>query len=108
MCAMGVQSVVTRLGGYVFPTTMVTGTLTLLGMDSAQALFGSQPDGERAVVVRRVKAFSRVVLAFAVGAGVGGLMTAVVQFWAIVLPLAAVGLCAWGQARVDSQQRLDA
>ena len=105
--AMGVQSVVTRLGGYVFPTTMVTGTLTLLGMDSAQALFGAQPDGERAVVVRRVKAFSRVVLAFAVGAAVGGLVTALVQFWAIVLPLAAVALCARGQARVNSQQRLD-
>ena len=107
VCAMGVQSVVTRLGGYVFPTTMVTGTLTLLGMDSAQALFGSQPNGERAVVVRRVKAFSRVVLAFGVGAALGGLMTALVQFWAIVLPLGAVGLCAWGQARVNSQRVLN-
>lgn len=103
VCAMGVQSVVTRLGGYAFPTTMVTGTLTLLGMDSAQALFGAQPSGERAVVVRRVKAFSKVVLGFAVGAALGGLMAAVVQFWAIVLPLGAVAMCAWGQARVDSR-----
>ena len=105
--AMAVQSVVTRLGGYAFPTTMVTGTLTLLGMDSARALLGAQPDGERAVVVRRVKAFSRVVLAFAVGAALGGLMTALVQFWAIVLPLAAVALCAWGQARISSQRTLE-
>ena len=108
VCAMGVQSVVTRLGGYVFPTTMVTGTLTLLGMDSAQVLFGTQPSAERAVVVRRIKAFGRVVLAFAVGAASGGLMTGVVRFWAIVLPVAAVALCAWGQARVDSPQHSDA
>ena len=105
VCAMGVQSVVTRLGGYVFPTTMVTGTLTLLGMDSAQVLFGTQPSADRAVVVRRVKAFGRVVLAFAVGAAIGGLMTATVHFWAIVLPIVAVALCAFGQARVDSPQR---
>ena len=108
VCAMGVQSVVTRLGGYVFPTTMVTGTLTLLGMDSAEAIFRRQPDGERAVVVRRIKAFSRVVVAFAVGAAVGGLMTALVQFWAIALPLAAVAICAWGQARVSGHERHDA
>jgi uncharacterized membrane protein YoaK (UPF0700 family) len=102
VCAMGVQSVVTRLGGYVFPTTMVTGTLTLLGMDTAQVLDGAQPAGERAVVMRRVKAFSRVVLAFAVGAALGGLLTAIVHFWAIALPALAVALCAWGQARVGS------
>ena len=105
VCAMGVQSVATRLGGYVFPTTMVTGTLTLLGMDTAQVLDGAPPAGERAVVTRRVKAFSRVVVAFAVGAALGGLMTAVVRFWAIALPVAAVALCAWGQSRVDSPQR---
>jgi uncharacterized membrane protein YoaK (UPF0700 family) len=101
VCAMGVQSVVTRLGGYVFPTTMVTGTLTLLGMDTAQVLDGGQPAGERAVVIRRVKAFSRVVAAFAVGAGLGGLMAANVHFWAMAFPVAAVALCAWGQSRVD-------
>ncbi len=106
VCAMGVQSVVTRLGGYVFPTTMVTGTLTLLGMDTAQVL-GAQQTPERAVATRRIKAFSRVVLAFAVGAALGGLMTAVAAFWAIVLPVAAVALCAWGQARVSSDQRGD-
>jgi uncharacterized membrane protein YoaK (UPF0700 family) len=107
VCAMGVQSVVTRLGGYVFPTTMVTGTLTLLGMDSARVLFGTQPSAERAVVVRRCKAFGRVVLAFAVGAAFGGVMTAIVRFWAIVLPVAAIALCAWGQARVASPQHSD-
>ena len=97
--AMGVQSVATRLGGYVFPTTMVTGTLTLLGMDSAKALYGQQPSVERAVVVRRIKAFSRVVAAFAVGAGLGGLMTSLVDFWAMALPAAAVTLCAYGELK---------
>ena len=97
VCAMGVQSVVTRLGGYVFPTTMVTGTLTLLGMDGAQAIFGLHSDGERAAVVRRVKAFGRVVLAFAVGAALGGLMAGLVRFWAIALPVLAVALCARGE-----------
>lgn len=104
---MGVQSVVTWLGGYVFPTTVVTGTLTLLGMDTAQVLIGPQPSADRAVVVRRVKAFGRVVLDFAVGAAFGGLMTAAVRFWAIVLPVAAVALCAWGQARASSDQHGD-
>ena len=102
VCAMGVQSVVTRLGGYVFPTTMVTGTLTLLGMDSAEAIFRRQPDGDRAVVVRRVKAFGRVVFAFAAGAALGGLMTNLWHFWAIALPVIAVARCARGEARLTS------
>ena len=101
--AMAVQSVVTRVGGYVFPTTMVTGTLTLLGMDVGQALLGNQAGKERAIVVRRIKAFSRVVLAFAVGAALGGLMTTVVHFWAIALPVGAVALCAGGQARASAR-----
>jgi uncharacterized membrane protein YoaK (UPF0700 family) len=100
--AMAVQSVVTRVGGYVFPTTMVTGTLTLLGMDAGQALFGNQPEKEREVVVRRIKAFSRVVLAFAIGAALGGFMTTVLHFWGITLPVAAVALCAGGQARTSA------
>ena len=104
VCAMGVQSVVTRLGGYVFPTTMVTGTLTLLGMDLGQTAFGLQPAGERAAVVRRMKAYSRVVVAFGVGAALGGLMTHLVQFWAISIPVVAVGLCARGEARVRSER----
>ncbi len=61
VCAMGLQSVVTRLGGYAFPTTMVTGTLTLLGMDIA--------DRDQGVAVtRRIRVFSRVVVAFGFGA----------------------------------------
>jgi uncharacterized membrane protein YoaK (UPF0700 family) len=94
VCAMGVQSVATRLGGYVFPTTMVTGTLTLLGMDLAQAAAGLAPQAERAATVRRIKAFSRVVVAFAVGAALGGVMSAGLGFWAIALPATVVALCA--------------
>ncbi len=97
VCAMGVQSVVTRLGGYVFPTTMVTGTLTLLGMDLGQTAIGLHGATERAAVVKRMKAFGRVVVAFGVGAALGGLMTSVMSFWALALPVAAVALCARGE-----------
>jgi uncharacterized membrane protein YoaK (UPF0700 family) len=41
--AMAAQSVVSRLAGYAYPTTMVTGTLTLLGMDGAQLSPASSP-----------------------------------------------------------------
>ena len=100
--AMGVQSVVTRLGGYTFPTTMVTGTLTPLGMDGAQALFQSDASRERAVLLRRMKAFGRVLLAFGIGAALGGLLSTLFGFWAILLPLAAVTMCAYGETRVQA------
>ncbi len=93
VCAMGVQSVATRLGGYVFPTTMVTGTLTLLGMDLAEAR-------QNTAVGPRIKAFRRVVIAFAVGAALGGLMTGLVRFWAMALPVVAVALCARAEVRI--------
>ncbi len=92
VCAMGVQSVVTRLGGYAFPTTMVTGTLTLLGMDIA--------DRDQGVAVtHRIKVFSRVVVAFGVGAAVAGLTTPHLSFWAALVPLAAVAVCALREVR---------
>ena len=96
VCAMGVQSVATRLGGYVFPTTMVTGTLTLLGMDVAEARRGR-------VALPRIKAFRRVVIAFAVGAALGGLMAGLVRFWAIALPVVAVAFCARGEVTFGSR-----
>lgn len=89
---MGLQSVVTRLGGYAFPTTMVTDTLTLLGMDIA--------DRDQGVAVtRRIRVFSRVVVAFGFGAAVAGLTTPRLQFWAVLVPLAAVALCAIREIR---------
>ena len=60
VCAMATQSVVSRLAGYAYPTTMVTGTLTLLGMDLR---------GDRAL------ALGRAVMAFAGGALLGGAVT---------------------------------
>jgi uncharacterized membrane protein YoaK (UPF0700 family) len=99
VCAMATQSVVSRLGGYAYPTTMVTGTLTLLGMDSAQALFGQHGPAERDAVLGRVKALARVVVAFAAGAGLGGVAVARVNFWALAVPLVVVGLCARQELR---------
>jgi uncharacterized membrane protein YoaK (UPF0700 family) len=106
VCAMATQSVVSRLGGYAYPTTMVTGTLTLLGMDSAQALFRRHPPEARAAVLGRVKALARVVLAFATGAGVSALVTNRVHFWAIALPFLAVVLCARRELAVPGPERV--
>ena len=99
---MGIQSVVTRPGGYVFPTTMVSGTLTLLGMDMAQSRSGLQPDTRHALTGRRIRAYSRVAVAFGVGAALGGLLTAHVHSWALAVPVAAVSLCAHVEATVSA------
>jgi uncharacterized membrane protein YoaK (UPF0700 family) len=103
VAAMAVQSVVTRLGGYAYPTTMVTGTLTLLGLDAAAAIFDLPASGGRPAVLRRIKAFTRVVLAFAVGAGLGGLFVGRLHFWAMVLPVLSVAGCAAGQVRAHAR-----
>jgi uncharacterized membrane protein YoaK (UPF0700 family) len=92
--AMAAQSVVSRLAGYAYPTTMVTGTLTLLGMDGAQMLFGQHSGDDRARLRRQIGALGRAVVAFAAGTGAGGLAVHRMQFWAITLPLAAVAVCA--------------
>jgi uncharacterized membrane protein YoaK (UPF0700 family) len=93
VCAMAAQSVVSRLAGYAYPTTMVTGTLTLLGMDWAQVLAGQQPAEERARLLRQVRALGRVAAAFAAGAAAGGLLVGDLRFWALLAPLAAVVAC---------------
>lgn len=92
--AMAAQSVVSRLAGYAYPTTMVTGTLTLLGMDGAQVLLGHHSDEDRARLRGQVRTLGRAVVAFAAGAGLGGLAVHRLQFWAIAVPLAAVAACA--------------
>lgn len=97
VCAMATQSVVSRLGGYAYPTTMVTGTLTLLGMDLGA------PDAEAR---RRVAALARVVLAFALGAGAGGSVAAHMGFFALVVPVAAVALCARHEGLVRGRTAL--
>lgn len=97
VCAMATQSVVSRLGGYAYPTTMVTGTLTLLGMDLGA------PDAEAR---RRVAPLGRVVVAFAAGAGAGGLAATHVGFWALLGPVAAVALCARQEGRVRDRTAL--
>jgi uncharacterized membrane protein YoaK (UPF0700 family) len=100
VCAMATQSVVTRLGGYAYPTTMVTGTLTLLGMDAAQVLFRLAPRSARPALVRQVKALTRVVAAFAAGAALAGVLTPRLGFWALVAPLATVAACARQESMV--------
>ena len=92
--AMAAQSVVSRLAGYAYPTTMVTGTLTLLGMDGAQVLLRQHSDDERSRLRSQIQTLGRAVVAFAAGAGLGGLAVHRMHFWAIALPLAAVAVCA--------------
>ena len=92
--AMAAQSVVSRLAGYAYPTTMVTGTLTLLGMDVAQMRSRPQSGDDRSRLRGQVQALGRAVLAFAAGAGLGGLAVHRLHFWALALPLGAVVVCA--------------
>ncbi|HUR23724.1 MAG TPA: YoaK family protein [Acidimicrobiales bacterium] len=92
--AMAAQSVVSRLAGYAYPTTMVTGTLTLLGMDGAQVLFRQHAGDDRTRLRGQIGALSRAVAAFAAGAGLGGLAVHRLQFWAIALPVVAITACA--------------
>jgi uncharacterized membrane protein YoaK (UPF0700 family) len=92
--AMAAQSVVSRLAGYAYPTTMVTGTLTLLGMDLAQMRSGPQPDEDHSRLRGQVQTLGRAVVAFAAGAGLGGLAVHRAHFWALALPLVAVVTCA--------------
>lgn len=93
VCAMAAQSVVSRLAGYAYPTTMVTGTLTLLGMDWAQVFGGRQSAEERARLLCQVRALGRVAAAFAAGAAAGGLLVDDLRFWALLAPLGAVVAC---------------
>lgn len=92
--AMAAQSVISRLAGYAYPTTMVTGTLTLLGMDAAQMRYRPPSDDDRSRLRGQVRTLGRAVVAFAVGAGLGGLAVHRINFWAITLPLVAVVVCA--------------
>jgi uncharacterized membrane protein YoaK (UPF0700 family) len=93
--AMAIQTAVTRLAGYLFPTNMVTGTMTMLGMDTAGLLLRlhSSPE-ERAMAGRRAREFSRVVAGFASGAALAAVVTSAVGFWAAVLPFAVIALAA--------------
>jgi uncharacterized membrane protein YoaK (UPF0700 family) len=91
--AMAIQTAVTRLAGYLFPTNMVTGTMTVLGMDTAGLLFRFHGSGEeRAVISRRAREYARVVAGFASGAVVAAVVTSFVEFWAAALPLLVIVL----------------
>ena len=103
VCAMAVQSVVSRLAGYAYPTTMVTGTLTLLGMDGAQLLLRQHAEDDRSRLRAQIRALLRAVVAFAAGAGLGGMAVHRMNFWAIALPLVTVASCAVNEHRPGSE-----
>jgi uncharacterized membrane protein YoaK (UPF0700 family) len=92
---MAIQTAVTGLAGYLFPTNMVTGTMTQLGMDTAGLLFRlHRSTDERAVASRRAREYARVVVGFAFGAALAAVVTSYVGFWAAVVPLAVIALAA--------------
>ena len=92
---MAIQTAVTRLAGYLFPTNMVTGTMTQLGMDTAGLLFRHhRSDDERTVTSRRAREYARVVAGFAVGAALAAAVTSHIDFWAAAVPLAVIVLAA--------------
>ncbi|MGH9278825.1 MAG: DUF1275 family protein [Acidimicrobiales bacterium] len=98
--AMAIQTAVTRLAGHVFPTNMVTGTMTMLGMDTAGLLLRSHPsDGDRTIAAARVRTYAKVVAAFAGGAALGAVVTTFFHFWAAALPLAVIAASARGTLR---------
>lgn len=93
--AMAIQTAVTRLAGYLFPTNMVTGTMTVLGMDSAGVLFRLHAsEAERKKMSKRARQYARVVVGFAVGAVAAAVVTSYANFWAAALPLGVIGLAA--------------
>ncbi|MGH9224961.1 MAG: YoaK family protein [Acidimicrobiales bacterium] len=93
--AMAIQTAVTRLAGHAFPTNMVTGTMTMLGMDAARLLLHlDNAATERAATSRRARLHGRVVLGFAAGAAAAALVTSTARFWAGLIPLAVVGFLA--------------
>ena len=102
--AMAIQTAVTRLAGYLFPTNMVTGTMTVLGMDTAGLLFRLQSSpSERATTSRRAREYSRVVAGFACGAALAAVVTSAVGFWAAVMPFAVITLAARQELRRASR-----
>ena len=93
--AMAIQTVTTRLAGHLYPTNMVTGTMTVLGMD-AGALVARLHSGdpERAGAAVRARQYALVVAGFVAGAILAAAVTARVHFWAAAVPLATIGLAA--------------
>ena len=66
-----------------------------------------QSDGDRSRLRRQVQPLGRAVVAFAAGAGVGGLAVHRLHFWAITLPLVAVVVCAVRES-AGASRRFDA
>ena len=89
--AMAIQTVTTRLAGHLYPTNMVTGTMTVLGMDVGALVARLHSGGtDRAVTAARARQYAVVVLGFAAGAVVAAALTSLIHFWAAAVPLATM------------------
>lgn len=94
--AMAVQTAATRLAGYLFPTNVVTGTLTMLCIDTASLLFRSNATKqERGATASRLREHVRVVGGFASGTVVAAVLTRSLHFCAAAVPVIVItaGAC---------------
>lgn len=88
--AMGIQNSLSRTTfSTMSPTTVMTGNVTQLTIDAVDLLASSEPE-LRAKTVAQVRKFALPVIAFAIGAGVGGLGFWRFGFLAAALPMASV------------------
>jgi len=93
VAAMAIQNGVHRIHlGSVPPTTLMTGSTTQIMIDLADLLRGETANREG--MIKRLKAMSISVAAFAVGCAAGALLYAGVNVWCFVVPpgLAAIGI----------------
>ncbi|WP_293387963.1 YoaK family protein [Nevskia sp.] len=92
VAAMGVQNAASRL---IFtslsPTTVMTGNVTQVVIDSVDLLRGSNADN-RAVTQARISKMWPPVLAFAVGAAAGAVLLMQVGIVCLLLPMLAIVL----------------
>lgn len=85
----------TRLAGHLYPTNMVTGTMTVLGMDTGARRARLHSGGtERAAAIARARQYAMVVVGFAAGAVLAAAVTSRVHFWAAAVPLATIAVAA--------------
>jgi uncharacterized membrane protein YoaK (UPF0700 family) len=89
--AMGVQNTASRtVFALLSPTTVMTGNVTQVVMDSVDYASAQDPQLRSAARVRLGK-FGPPVLGFAAGAVAGAVLFGMAGFWCLLLPIAVIG-----------------
>lgn len=87
---LAVRTVATRLTGHAFPTNMVTGTMTMLGMETARLVAPTDGPAEQTARRARARQLAHAVLGFAGGAVAAAALTTRLDFWAGAVPVAII------------------